>query len=269
MYPGGKGSHYQKIINLIPPHSVYIETHLGSGAIMRHKRPAALSIGLDVNYGVLHETAGNIVKTSDTAVSPHSTMGAPIVECGDNYRRPSLKTAMLADIATNDDMVQHMFICQDAATFLGSYPFTGNEFVYCDPPYLMETRRSQRSLYEFEYSEQDHLNLLAVLKTITCPVAISGYWSEMYADTLGLWHTYTYEARTRGGSMATEWLWMNYAPPTVLHDYSHLGNSFRERERIKRKKARWVNRLQKTEGLERQAILWAIQEAGLLPEASP
>ena len=34
-YPGGKGGNgfYQKIINLIPPHDVYIETHLGGGAI--------------------------------------------------------------------------------------------------------------------------------------------------------------------------------------------------------------------------------------------
>jgi len=39
-YPGGKGGSgvYQKIINLIPPHDVYIETHLGGGSIMRLAR---------------------------------------------------------------------------------------------------------------------------------------------------------------------------------------------------------------------------------------
>ncbi len=39
----------------------------------------------------------------------------------------------------------------------------------------------------------------------------------------------------------------------ALHDYRYLGEDFRERERIKRKKQRWVNRLQTMPVLERQA----------------
>lgn len=46
-YPGGKGKCYQHIINIFPPHSVYIETHLGGGAVLRHKKPASASIGVD------------------------------------------------------------------------------------------------------------------------------------------------------------------------------------------------------------------------------
>ena len=30
-YPGGKGKCYQHIINLMPMHDTYIETHLGGG----------------------------------------------------------------------------------------------------------------------------------------------------------------------------------------------------------------------------------------------
>ncbi len=67
-----------------------------------------------------------------------------------------------------------------------------------------------------------------------------------------------------GGRPATEYLWMNYDAPDRLHDYRYLGDDFRERERIKRKKQRWVARLERMDGLERKAILWAIQEAGLL-----
>ena len=54
-YPGGKGASgvYQRLINQIPPHRVYIETHLGSGAIMRHKRPAEINWGLDVDPEVI------------------------------------------------------------------------------------------------------------------------------------------------------------------------------------------------------------------------
>jgi DNA adenine methylase len=32
-YDGGKGNLYQKIINLVPPHRVYIEPFLGGGAV--------------------------------------------------------------------------------------------------------------------------------------------------------------------------------------------------------------------------------------------
>ncbi|KQO70626.1 DNA adenine methylase [Methylobacterium sp. Leaf88] len=52
-YPGGKGRTYQILINLMPPHRVYIESHLGGGAVMRMKRPANRSIGVDRDPTVL------------------------------------------------------------------------------------------------------------------------------------------------------------------------------------------------------------------------
>lgn len=48
-YPGGKGKTFQHVINLMPPHAVYIETHLGGGAVIRHKRPAARNIAIDID----------------------------------------------------------------------------------------------------------------------------------------------------------------------------------------------------------------------------
>ncbi len=53
-YPGGKGGAgvYQTLINLIPPHETYIETHLGGGAIMRFKRSAKINIGIDLDPDV-------------------------------------------------------------------------------------------------------------------------------------------------------------------------------------------------------------------------
>lgn len=48
-YTGGKGRAFRPIISMMPPHKVYIETHLGSGAVMRHKRPADRNIGIDLD----------------------------------------------------------------------------------------------------------------------------------------------------------------------------------------------------------------------------
>lgn len=52
-YPGGKGRCYQQIINLLPPHNTYIESHLGGGAVMRHKQPSSRNIGIDIDDRVI------------------------------------------------------------------------------------------------------------------------------------------------------------------------------------------------------------------------
>ena len=77
MYPGGKGHCFREIINLMPPHQVYIEPYLGGGAVMRNKRPALINIGLELAPDVLEQTARQvrpdgtycIVKSGDAAAS--------------------------------------------------------------------------------------------------------------------------------------------------------------------------------------------------------
>ena len=54
-YPGGKGKCYQQLINLMPPHQIYIESHLGGGAVMRNKKPALRNIGLDLDPKVIKQ----------------------------------------------------------------------------------------------------------------------------------------------------------------------------------------------------------------------
>ena len=39
----------QPLIAMMPPHDVYIDTHLGGGAIMRRKPPALRNIGIDLD----------------------------------------------------------------------------------------------------------------------------------------------------------------------------------------------------------------------------
>ncbi|MCY4151371.1 MAG: hypothetical protein OXE94_03935 [Aestuariivita sp.] len=42
-----KAGFCQMLLGLQPPHDVYVETHLGGGALMRRKSPAVRSIGID------------------------------------------------------------------------------------------------------------------------------------------------------------------------------------------------------------------------------
>jgi DNA adenine methylase len=59
-YPGGKGKCFQQIINILPPHSTYIETHLGGGAVLRNKHPAVHSIGIDKDEQVISFWRNNL-----------------------------------------------------------------------------------------------------------------------------------------------------------------------------------------------------------------
>ena len=226
-YPGGKNGSgvHQQLINLMPPHHTYIEAFLGGGAIMRAKRPAALNIGLDLDRNVLREW---------NFVDVHNNI-------------PNLTTIW-------GDAVQFL------RTWLEDHRLTADTLVYADPPYLMSTRSSQRQLYTIEMAEeQQHRDLIAVLRQLPCMVMLSGYWSQLYADLLPDWRTHTFQAQTRSGKPATEWVWMNYPQPFALHDYRFLGNNFRQREQIRRQKFRWLARLKAMPPLKRMALLDAIQ----------
>jgi len=62
-YDGGKGQAgvFQRIINQMPPHDLYIEGCLGAGAVMRAKRPAICSIGVELDTEVLTAWRGDEV----------------------------------------------------------------------------------------------------------------------------------------------------------------------------------------------------------------
>lgn len=116
--------------------------------------------------------------------------------------------------------------------------------VYCDPPYLASTRRASRRYYEFEMLEDsEHERFLTWAKAMTCRVLISGYWSELYAQNLRDWRLEQFTVPSHTGSRV-ECVWCNFPPPLVLHDSGHVGESFTDRQRIKRKAARWVRMLE-------------------------
>ncbi len=152
------------------------------------------------------------------------------------------------------NQIEFELIHGDAVNYLKSYRLTGQELVYCDPPYLRETRKRSKRLYKYEYTQKQHEELLEVLKSLKCKVMISGYESALYKESLTGWHTHTYQASCQHG-VATEWLWMNYPPPVELHDYRYLGDNFREREQIRKKSKRWAAKLRSMPVLERQALL--------------
>jgi len=202
----------QPIIAMMPPHTTYIETHLGGGAIMKRKPPALNNIGIDIDP------------------------------------RP---------LSNFDCHYPVNLINGCARHFLTHYDYQGNELVYCDPPYLLQTRTSPRR-YRFDYREQDHIELLALLKTLPCHIIVSGYPSSVYDDLLKEWHTTQLQVMNQGG-VRTEKLWYNFVIDRV-HWASFAGKNFTDRQRIKRKAQRWGKNYAAMPQAERLAVLAAIME---------
>jgi len=148
-------------------------------------------------------------------------------------------------------------INDDGITYLQNWRCQLDAFVYADPPYVRDARKSRRDLYEFEMSDAEHVRFLDAVTALPCMVMVSGYHSDLYAEALTDWRVVTFQAMTRRG-MATEYLWMNYPEPTALHDHRYLGDDYRDRERIKRKAERWAARFASLPDQERCGILSAI-----------
>jgi site-specific DNA-adenine methylase len=215
-YPGGKGKCYQRIINLMPVHSTYIESHLGGGAVMRHKKLAAVNIGIDRDAKVIERWEAEL---------------------------PGVCNLVHAD----------------ATSFLTGYAFRGDELVYADPPYVQSTRRSQGRLYRHDLDEAGHRRLLDVLKSLPCMVMISGYDNPLYRDSLASWRRVSFVAKTHV-DMREESVWLNFAPPLQLHDGAHLGSTYRERQTVKRRNERWLERLDRMAPAERSQLLSLIRD---------
>jgi DNA adenine methylase len=196
-YPGGKFRCYQKLINLIPPHRVYIETHLGGGAVLRNKAPAEFSVGIE--------------------------------------RDPEIVRTFIGKFDSS-----HRFITGTAEEFLKTFAFKGDEFIYSDPPYWPTSRRSLRSPYRYDYTAAQHLAFLRLLKRLPCRIMLSGYASPAYARELAGWNTFLFKGTSHAG-LREEIVWMNYHP-TLLHDTRYLGNTYRDRQSVRRKRERWLAR---------------------------
>lgn len=150
-------------------------------------------------------------------------------------------------------------LIQDCAhKFLAEYAFQGRELVYSDPPYLKHTRSSARR-YRFDYEGRDHVELLSLLKSLPCPVMLSGYPSALYDELLGGWHSVELQVMNQAG-VRTEKLWFNFTIERI-HWARYVGKNHTDRQRVKRKAQSWGRRYRALPPGERLAVLSALMAA--------
>jgi DNA adenine methylase len=62
-------------------------------------------------------------------------------------------------------------------------------------------------------TDNDHIELLEVIKLHPGPIIISGYDCDLYNNYLPDWNKFHSKAKAEGGRDAIETIWMNYDPP--------------------------------------------------------
>lgn len=149
--------------------------------------------------------------------------------------------------------------------FLKNYSFTGKELIYCDPPYLIETRRSPRR-YRFDYTEEDHINFLTLSKTLPCKIILSGYPSALYDKHLVDWHHIELQVMSNSGPR-TEVIWHNYIIDRSFWP-TYAGKNSNKRQDIKRKAQRWGKNYAKLPRAERLAIMVTLMDIEKSKDAS-
>lgn len=89
-----------------------------------------------------------------------------------------------------------------------------NTFVYCDPPYLHETRVS-KTVYESEMTTEDHIELAHALTAFKGKAMISGYSSPLYNRLYKGWNVEkkkiaNHSSQQKSKEKKIEVIWKNY-----------------------------------------------------------
>ncbi len=91
---------------------------------------------------------------------------------------------------------------------------------FLDPPYPKDVRTSasNRRGYQFDFTVEDHLELLERCKQLQGPVMLATYKNYLYDEQLEGWHQVSTKGFTdsRNKSKSIETLYLNYEPPQLL-----------------------------------------------------
>ena len=113
-YDGGKGGAgvIQRIINLIPPHRVLVETHAGDVTLIRNIRRARRTIAIDLDH--------------------HNV---------DRLNRDDALTGVEVILDEATDWLSHEFAARQ------SLEWSNDWFFFIDPPYPIGSRSNQEAMY--------------------------------------------------------------------------------------------------------------------------
>lgn len=248
-YPGAKWGMAAEIVALMPPHRSYLEPFFGSGAVLFNKPPSAIETVNDIDgditnfFKVLREQPEKLSAwismtpySRDVFNDAHENRGGTEFERAykfairskmghgfKTYQKTGFKIDVYArersycvdcwnrlpqDLVAAAQRLKGVQIENQPALDVIRKFNHDNVLIYADPPYLLSTRGGKQ--YRHEMTEQDHVDLLAMLLQHKGPVILSGYPSELYARELKGWHRITRKSYNQNSDPRTEMLWCNF-----------------------------------------------------------
>jgi len=217
-YPGNKNipGLIHKIINQIPPCLNFCEPFAGSAAVSTF---LSLLPGVHLNF---------FINDIDAVVTARF-----------NYPAGSTVTNLSA---------------LDFLSTLNNSAARTDTFIFMDPPYHHSTRYNQTRLYVTEMSHNDHVQFLSSVIDIKSNCMIIHPACKLYDQALHTFRTVQLSVRYHNKT-SIENLYMNYPGPEQLLTYVYTGKDCWDRQRIKRKGDRLIQKLSSLPAAERNYIL--------------
>jgi DNA adenine methylase len=247
IYPGGKWKLAPEIVQMMPPHKIYVEPFAGAASVFVHKPRSLREIINDLDQDIVAlfrvlrdpDQSGKLIELVTLTPFARDEMkmayGPAITDLerarrvivknnlgrGKAYHRTGLRTTR--DPYTAAEKTWARFppaIAEIAQRFRGivveNLPaveiisrYDGPDTLfYVDPPYPRSSRRCPR-LYNHEMTDEEHVQLLDRLVDCEGMVILSGYDTPPY-DRLE-WPRKEFRVKTNANTSAIEIVWMNEA----------------------------------------------------------
>jgi DNA adenine methylase len=258
---GGKRYLSHRIIAHFPPHRTYLEPFGGAASVLLNKSPASVEVYNDLDeriarfFRVLRDHRDEFHRL--LTLTPYSEVeferaAEPANNEIEQARRDFVRWRMslggrgdsfsftlhrvrrqMADVVSGYlsmidvelpkivDRLRHVQIISRPALEAIRTWDSPDTLIYCDPPYVHETRHEgSRNVYGVEMTEQDHRELAAALNTCQAKVVLSGYPSALYNDLYAAWRTVTFDIANHAAGGRTkarkqEKLWLNWQASAI------------------------------------------------------
>ncbi len=201
-YYGGKFSHLDFILPLLPTHFThYCEVFGGSAAVLINRPPAPVETYNDLDgevvnfFECLRDHGKDLVRLTEMAGAVSRWLGSVegLSEIVQRLQRVQIENAPAHEVILRYDSPETLF--------------------YCDPPYPHESRGDSKA-YGYEMTDAEHEQLARLLRTVRGAVALSSYRCALMDRLYGDWHRVDADTRLCNSSKGerTESLWTNYDP---------------------------------------------------------
>ncbi len=241
-YYGGKYSHLDWLLPLIPKTQIFVDCFGGSASVILNREPSPIMVFNDLNcdvvnfFEVLRDNPDELIRQLNLTLYSReehnrcrldepgisrieqarrffvriyqnfnsSLEGGWAVNKKDNMSRLKSWLSAINRLPELAAKLKSIQIeCLPALELIKRYD-SPDTFFYCDPPYLHNTRISIKDYGDYEMTDQAHVDLGCKLLQVQGQAAISGYKHHIYSVLFEKWKVHKAPLQAAPGSLKKE-----------------------------------------------------------------